>query len=151
MEQVRRMGIISGLSLVCVLLAISLAWSTEVIQVISWNVESGDADPETVSQRIAGTDGVDLWGLTEVQNATWADQFETGAEDGENSNFETILGTTGSADRLLIIYDADRFELLSSFELENINIGGNVRAPLVAHLQLRATAGPINAMSKPQN
>ena len=50
------------------------------------------------------------------------------------------MGTTGGGDRLLIVYDADRFELVQQFELHDINPQGRVRAPLVAHLKI-ATSG----------
>jgi endonuclease/exonuclease/phosphatase family metal-dependent hydrolase len=49
------------------------------------------------------------------------------------------LGTTGGGDRLLIVYDADRFELVQQFELHDINPQGRVRSPLVAHLKVAAS------------
>lgn len=55
--------------------------------------------------------------------------------------FASILGTTGGGDRLLIVYNLDRFDLVQSFELTDINVGGNVRAPLVAQFRLKP-AGP---------
>jgi hypothetical protein len=61
------------------------------------------------------------------------------AEDGEGADFMQLLGTTGGGDRLLIVYDAERFELVQQFELAHINIAGRVRAPLVAHLKVKAT------------
>jgi hypothetical protein len=51
------------------------------------------------------------------------------------------LGTTGGGDRLLIIYNQERFDLVRSFERMDINLGGNVRAPQVAHFRLKP-AGP---------
>jgi hypothetical protein len=101
----------------------------EEIVVIGWNAESGDANPDTVGGRIAEIDGCDIWGMCEIQNSTWADQFEISAEDGEGANFSYVLGTTGGGDKMQIIYNADRFELVESFELHRINISGSVRAP----------------------
>ena len=40
---------------------------------------------------------------------------------------------------MLIIYDSDRFQRLDDFELHRINLGGNVRAPLVGHFKIRGT------------
>lgn len=57
-----------------------------------------------------------------------------GAEDGENANFEKVVGTTGGGDRLALIFNANRFRLVRSQELTHIN-QGNHRAPLVAELQ----------------
>lgn len=111
----------------------------EEIVVIGWNAESGDANPDTVGGRIAEIDGCDIWGMCEIQNSTWADQFELSAEDGEGANFSHVLGTTGRSDKMQIIYNADRFELVESFELHRINVGGSVRAPLVAHFRIIGT------------
>ena len=111
----------------------------EQLRVIGWNVESGGARPEVLDNVIADMQGVDIWGFSEVQNSTWVDLFEIAAEDGENANFNTIIGTTGGGDKLLIVYDDNRFELVNQFELDHINIGGNVRAPLVAKMRLRST------------
>jgi hypothetical protein len=71
----------------------------------------------------------------------WATLFEQAAEDGEAGDFRRIMGTTGDEDRLLIAYNVDRFDLVRHFELTHINVGGNVCAPLVAHLRLKPT-GP---------
>lgn len=109
------------------------------LTVISWNVESGEAAPETIAQRIAASQDIDLWGLSEIGNQTDANRYEIAAEDGENANFEDMLGTTGGGDRLLILYDADRFEALGKQELSEINIENRVRAPLVGHFRDRET------------
>jgi endonuclease/exonuclease/phosphatase family metal-dependent hydrolase len=102
-------------------------------------VESGGADPDVVAQRIEEIDGCDVWGLSEVNDQRWADTFEAAAEVGENADFQHILGSTGGGDRLLIIYNDDRLELLDFQQLHDINIGGNVRAPLVAKLKVRSS------------
>jgi endonuclease/exonuclease/phosphatase family metal-dependent hydrolase len=128
------------MSLICSLLIFFPAVvQSEGLIVMGYNVESGDADPVVVSQRIEAFEGCDIWGLSEVQSQSWADAFEEAAEYGENADFAHILGSTGGGDRLLIIYNADRFELIDSQELHEINIGGNVRAPLVAKLSVRST------------
>ena len=115
------------------------ALAAEEITVIGWNAESGDANPAVVAARIEEIDGCDLWGICEVQNSTWASAFEQAAEVDENADFTAILGSTGGADQMLIIYDSDRFDLLDDFELHRINLGGRVRAPLVAHFKIIGT------------
>jgi hypothetical protein len=67
--------------------------------------------------------------------------FEQATEDGEAADFQRILGNTGGGDRLLIVYNGDRLDLVSQVELTDINIEGRVRAPLVAHFRLKP-AGP---------
>jgi len=111
----------------------------ETLRVVGFNVESGGADPNVVDDLIARLQDIDIWGFSEVQNASWAQLFEVAAEDGEGADFVQVLGTTGGGDRLLIVYDADRFELVQQFELHDINPQGRVRAPLVAHLKITAT------------
>lgn len=115
----------------------------ERLTVVSWNVESGDANATVLARRIRDYQGVDLWGLSEVESNAWLSLFETAAEDGENADFRRVLGTTGGGDRLAILYNADRFELVRSFELADINIGGRVRAPLIAQLRLRTTGDEL--------
>ena len=110
----------------------------ETLSVIGFNVESGGADPTVVDDIIADAEGIDIWGISEVQNDQWANLFELAAEVGESADYERILGTTGGGDKLLIVYDSDRLTLLESFELSNINVGGNVRAPLVARFRVGA-------------
>jgi hypothetical protein len=106
------------------------------LTLISWNVESGGALQPVVASRIAGFDQVDIWGLSEVLEAD-AEAFEFGAEEGENANFDSLLGTTGGADRLLLIWNADRFVRTGGGELTEIAQAG--RAPLYVQLQDRAT------------
>ena len=128
-------------NLACSVLALLVTGQLAVAQnleVVSYNVESGGADPNVVAERLGNHNGADIWGLSEVRNQSWANIFEHAAEDGENADFAQILGTTGGADRLLILYDSDRLELVDSEELHNINPGGRVRAPLVAHFRLKS-------------
>jgi endonuclease/exonuclease/phosphatase family metal-dependent hydrolase len=107
------------------------------LRVVRFNVESGGARPDVVDDLIAEAQGVDLWGFSEVQDASWATTFAQAAAQGETGAFTPILGTTGGGDRLMIVYHRDRFDLVCQFELTDINSGGNVRAPLVAHLRLK--------------
>jgi len=110
------------------------------LSIVGYNVESGGADPETVGERIADFQGADIWGLCEVASANWVAVFENAAADGEDAEFGSIIGTTGGADKLAIIYDRQRLELVRSFELHDINTTGRVRAPLVAQFKLDSGA-----------
>jgi endonuclease/exonuclease/phosphatase family metal-dependent hydrolase len=107
--------------------------------VIGFNVESGGANPAVVADLIEGRQGTDIWGFSEVQNAEWASLFEEASAEGESAEFRSILGSTGGADRLLIVYNADRLELVRNFELDEVNIGGHVRASLVAQFRVQTT------------
>jgi endonuclease/exonuclease/phosphatase family metal-dependent hydrolase len=107
------------------------------LTVISWNVESGDANPTALAQRIKDINGCDIWGFSEVSAGTMPSLFESAAEDGEGADFQRILGATGAGDRLMVVFDADRFEKLGQEELHNINVSGTVRAPLVGRFRDR--------------
>jgi len=104
------------------------------ITVVGWNVESGGADPLVIGERLAEFEDVDLWGLSEVNSAEDGETFEAATEIGEGTDFESILSVSGGGDRLLAVYDTDRFALVGYEELDEINVGGNVRAALVLHL-----------------
>lgn len=113
----------------------------QTLTVAGFNVESGAANPNTIEEQIAPLDDIDLWGFSEVRNASDAAILEDGAADGEGATFERILGSTGSEDRLLIVYNSDRLQLLAQGEIDELNIGGRVRAPLWARFQLKPS-GP---------
>ncbi len=107
---------------------------------IGFNVESGDANPETIANTyIAPLQNIDIWGFSEVQNGRWAQILETAAEKARDAEFDGILGTTGGDYRLMIAYNRDRFQKIRHFELQDINLGGQVRAPLVAHFRFQPT------------
>jgi hypothetical protein len=107
------------------------------LAVVGFNVESGGARPDVVDDRIVAAQGVDLRGFSEDQDAIWGTLFAQAAAQGKTGAFTPILGTTGGGDRLVIVYHQDRFDLVRHFELPDINIGGIVPAPLVAHLHLK--------------
>lgn len=107
------------------------------LTVASFNVESGDAEPPTLTEHLRRIPGTDIWGFSEVKDASWARAFDT-ALTAPGNEYETILGTTGGDDRLLIVFNSSKLERLGSQELMAINIGGTGRAPLVGHFRRRA-------------
>ena len=114
-------------------------FSQEKLTVMGWNIESGGSHIDVIAARVAGESDVDIWGFSEVEGEKFVQALEAAAEDGEGADYASILGASGSGDRLLIVFDADRLTLLATEELEEINIGGRVRAPLIA--LFRDTAG----------
>ena len=119
-----------------VLIAVpSVSSAQESITVVGFNVESGGADPLVVAELVAEMNEIDIWGFSEVQNAEWADAFEEAAESDEAADYVQVLGTTGGGDKLLIVYDADRFDKIDDFELHDMREGGG-RSPLVVQLAI---------------
>jgi len=109
------------------------------ITVVGWNTELNDADIDVLGERIAAFQDVDLWGLSEVNQASAQQPLEAAAAIGEKSDYASVLGQSGGGDRLLAIYDETRFTLLDSWEEDAINTTGNARAPLVLHLRDKTT------------
>lgn len=115
-------------------------------RVAGWNMESGESDDALLRQQFGEKQAVHVWGLSEVRNATALAEFERGAEEGETGDYTSILGSTGGADRLAIIYSAERFELVGEEELFDIQPTSGQRAPLVAHLRGKQTGREFKFM-----
>lgn len=121
----------------CSLLPISSA-KAEAISIVSWNVESGNNNPAIISQEIKDDfHGVDLWGLSEVSRSS-RNLYRQSASSGEGFSTRYILGRSGGGDRLMIIYNADRFVELEAYEIDELKFGGG-RAPLVAKFKLESS------------
>ena len=101
----------------------------QALRVVGFNAESGGARPEVVAELIEATSGIGLWGFAEARDESWATVFTHAAAHGTTGAFSRILSTTGGSDRLLIMYNRHRLDVVQQFELLDINIGGHVRAP----------------------
>jgi len=119
---------------------------TVEITVLGYNVESGDSVPSTTAEYIREVQGEVLWGFSETLNASWLTTFAEAAADDGSQDFQTLLGTTGFSDRLGIVWDDNILEMLGSTELDNINVGGTVRAPLVARFRIRESGTEFKFM-----
>jgi hypothetical protein len=92
--------------------------AAEQLKVIGFNVESGaDTDPQEVAKLIRKMDGVDIWGLSEVAHDAAAKVFLNAAQSGETGNFHYFVSRSGGSDRLTIIYNKGKLELLETREL----------------------------------
>jgi hypothetical protein len=112
--------------------------------VISWNVDSGGADPHVVALRISEMKDVALWGFCEVRDERWAGLFEQAANGLEPGRFVQILSLTGGSDRSCILYDKTQFDCLGWFEFSWAGQPWysrelHLRPGLVAHLCHRAS------------
>lgn len=126
-------------ALLLVALLTGPALADERLTTIGFNVESGDSSPRTVGQLIDHYDGCDVWGLSEVQDSSWAETFAQAAERGRSVDYRWILGHTGGKDRLVILYNTSKLDLVDSFELRRVQVQDAYRAPLVARFRLRAS------------
>jgi endonuclease/exonuclease/phosphatase family metal-dependent hydrolase len=110
------------------------------LKIRSWNIESGGSDPETIARQIADEQGVDIWGLSEVQSPQVAERLQRAAAEGEDATFERLVGTKGGSDRLVILYNSKRLQRVGDpIELHEFNPGGTGRSPLAVRLRGRTT------------
>jgi endonuclease/exonuclease/phosphatase family metal-dependent hydrolase len=108
------------------------------LSILAWNVESGGADPEVIAKRLTRLDDFDIVCLSEVN----PDDFQT-FEDAKGPDFDAVNSKTGNEDRLQIIYNQKRFELLQAVELDRhgdyvMNNGGH-RSPTAVRLKDRVS------------
>ena len=126
-----------------------LSWASaadaQELVTVGWNLESGGARIQSIGSRVSNFQGVDLWGFSEVQE-TWAESLEDFAAQGESATYDGILGTTGGADRLLIVYNTDKVDLVSYEELHSMNPQNRVRSPLVATFTIRGSGRQFKFM-----
>ncbi|NNG17739.1 MAG: endonuclease/exonuclease/phosphatase, partial [Gemmatimonadales bacterium] len=111
----------------------------DTLRVMSWNLESGGSAVTTIAAQIQAFDGIDIWGFSEVPSNAKT-QYQRGAGLGEGAFFDGVMSQSGGGDRLLIVFDTGRFDLLGSAELDEINSPElHHRSPLVAHFREKAT------------
>lgn len=127
--------------------SVALAATDVKLRVVGWNMQSDftpgtqESDPELLKRQIAVKNGVNIWGLCEVLDAGTLRKFEEGAEDGEGSDFISVMGATGGRDRLAVIYDSQLFEQIGlPIELiPETRLSPGLRASLVVHLKGKRT------------
>ncbi|MEQ1501563.1 MAG: endonuclease/exonuclease/phosphatase [Myxococcota bacterium] len=118
------------------------------VTVIGFNVESGGADAGiTADDLVAPIVGESIWGFAEVLNDAAARQLvDAAADPGSDQVFDYVFGTTGYEDHLVLAWDDTRFALEQSVELDEINVSGSVRSPLVGYLRDRETGIPFTVV-----
>lgn len=110
------------------------------ISLLAWNVESGGADPSVIAEQLKHLGGYDVYALSEVS----PDDFEIHAA-ALGSNYQSIESKTGRSDRLQILFNTDRFELVRKQEMDHYrdyilnNETRTHRSPLMVHLRQRDT------------
>jgi hypothetical protein len=109
------------------------------LTVVGWNLESGGSSTTAIAERVRRFQGVDLWGLSEVAGDSTLKTFEAAAEDGEQADFQRLISLTGCGDRLGIVFNAARLEILRAEELHRVTFNADEpppgrcqRSPLVA-------------------
>ena len=98
------------------------------LSILAWNVESGGNDPEVIARQLAELSGYDIYCLSEV-NARNFDRYKQAL----GADFASFNSSLGRGDRLQIIFNKSRFELLQKKELSRhgdlVLNDGNHRSP----------------------
>lgn len=109
----------------------------EKLRVASFNLESGGADLEYLLQDMAEFGkGVQIWGFQEVYD-WWKEPLLEGLSLLNEAEFAGVLSQSGRSNRLLIAYNSDVLRLDDYQELEWIQLGNQLRAPLYAEFTVR--------------
>ena len=121
------------------------AGATFSLRVVGFNVEGKDADVDTLSATIGDVTDEVIWGFSEVPSSSWAVSLRDAAKD-DVEIWNHIYGGSGYEQRLALAWNSDVLELIGSEELEDINVGGTARAPLVGTFEHKATGVRFKAM-----
>jgi endonuclease/exonuclease/phosphatase family metal-dependent hydrolase len=124
------------------LLAAGSALGAEPIAILSWNVESGGADPAIISDQLGELPDATIYALQEV-GVREMGRYGNAIREARGPSYRFLGSWTGQGDRLLIVFDEDRLRLLESRELyahqeETLNDWRH-RSPLVCLFEDRST------------
>ena len=132
---------ISGIGLVAIaVLAFLMLTQQDVVKrqlnLVAWNVESGGNNPQVIAMQMQNFSGFDVVALNEV-NSHNVEEYS----DALGPHYQAFVSRTGRSDRLAIIFNSTRFELLQSKEMAeyreyNLN-NGNHRSPIFVRLKDR--------------
>ena len=76
---------------------------------IFWNMHSGNSSSTFLGSQMVEKEGIDFWGLSEVQGQSDVDIFEQALElANPGVDFIAKISEEGGADQLAILYRADR-------------------------------------------
>jgi len=113
-------------------------------RMLSWNVESEGADSDVIATQMAELnpeDHYDVFTLSEVMPADLRKY-----RNALGKHYKYIYSKSGHNDRLQILYNENRFELVRQLDLNDINILNRYRAPLIAHLRERTNGDEFFVM-----
>ena len=134
--------------IVAVLLTVGSAQAEE-FRAIFWNMHSDHSSASFLGRQMADKEGIDFWGLSEVQNQAAVAAFLV-ALNAEHTDAEFVskISEDGGADRLAIIYRSDRLTSVpysggatvndigdNFFQVDAVNVGGTIRPALGIQLQ----------------
>jgi|GEM_PF-721215 len=110
------------------------------LNILAWNVESGASNPKVIASQLAKYPGLDLVVLTEVLPSEF-ENFCSAIQAGVGDGLASVNSQSGDEDRVEVIYNRSRLELLKSdepTEMAGVAVNtGRHRSPLVCLFQDR--------------
>ena len=113
-------------------------------RMLSWNVESEGADGNVIGRQLAELNPNDLYDVFALSEVLPADLGKF--RNALGKHYKYAYSKSGNNDRLEILYNENRFELVRHFEIQEINILKRYRAPLVVHLRERTNGDEFLVM-----
>lgn len=95
---------------------LTTATHADPLRIISWNVESGGADPAIIARQLIELGQYDIYALQEVDGQDIG-RYAGAVRQSHGKGYRFISSHTGRNDRLLIVFDDERFDLLEAREL----------------------------------
>lgn len=92
------------------------ALSADPITILSWNVESGGADPAVISDQLGTLPAATVFALQEVGNRELG-RYGNAIRNAHGNTYRFLGSWTGQGDRLLFAFDEARLTLLETREL----------------------------------
>lgn len=102
------------------LLLYSASSTAADLRCISWNVESGGADPAVISKQLGDLPRVDIYALQEVDDRD-ANRYGEAIRSAHGDNYRYFASWTGQNDRLLVAFDESKLDLLEWREIFRYN------------------------------
>lgn len=124
--------------------------SADSVRVLSWNAESGGNDPAIIARQLSEFDRADFYCLQEVGSGSIG-RYGAAIRDAYGKAYRFVPSVTGRGDRLLIIYDSERFELMEIRELfkhEDYRLNDwSHRSPLLLEVEERKSGVEFGVMT----
>ena len=120
------------------------------LHVLAWNVESGMSNPKVIASQLGEHRGLDIIVLTEVL-ASEFENFRGAIHASGDSKYASINSESGGEDRIEVIYNEARLELLENTEPNEmrgqaVNTGRH-RSPIVCLFQDRTSGERFYAVA----
>lgn len=90
--------------------------AADTLSLITWNVESGGAEPATIARELAELPRCDAYFLQEV-SARDIGRYAAVIRRAHGNEYKHYLGSLGSGDRLAVVIDESRYRIRSFSEL----------------------------------